>query len=239
MKLNKKIVLLIVLALFLALTSCTRQASTAPVASPEAEGEVPFPFDTESPEEGFAAAFATQTAIAQAPVDAPTATPETVTPTEGGEAAVPTEETGGAPDAQETTEAPATEAGGGVTAPAVPTPVVERPTTYTLQRGEWPLCIARRFDLDVASFFSANGMNMNSKPGAGTVLTIPASGNWDTATYGARSLKEHPTTYTVASGDSVYTIACKFGDVAPESILAVNNLTSASDLQVGATITIP
>lgn len=239
MKVNKKIVLLVVFALFLALTSCTRQASTAPVASPEAEGDIPFPFDTESPDEGLVATIGTQTAIAQAPVEIATATLEAPPPTEGGEAAAPPAETGGEPDAQETPEAPDTEEGSGVNAPAVPTPVVERPTTYTLQRGEWPLCIARRFDLDVSSFFSANGLSMNSKPGAGTVLNIPASGNWDSATYGARSLKDHPTTYTVAAGETVYSIACKFGDVAPESILAVNNLTGASDLQTGATINIP
>jgi LysM repeat protein len=79
---------------------------------------------------------------------------------------------------------------------------------------------------------------MNSKPAVGFVLKIPASGTWS-ANYGARSLKSHPATYTVVSGDTVYTIACRYGDVAPEQILAANGLSSASDIKAGMKINIP
>jgi LysM repeat protein len=116
--------------------------------------------------------------------------------------------------------------------------VVSRPTTYVLQKGEWPICIARRYNLDLSSFFANNGMNMNSKPAAGTTLRIPSSGTWS-ANYGARPLKQHPATYTVVAGDTIFTIACRYGDVAPEAILAVNNLSNASDVKAGMTLQIP
>jgi len=90
----------------------------------------------------------------------------------------------------------------------------------------------------LSSFFAANGLNMNSKPAAGTTLKIPASGTWS-ASHGSRSLKSHPATYTVVSGDSVYSIACRYGDVTPEAILAVNGLGSAADVTTGMTLNIP
>lgn len=124
------------------------------------------------------------------------------------------------------------------TAAAVSVPDIVRPTTYTLQKGEWPICIARRFNLDISSFFSQNGLTMNSKPGVGTVLKIPSTGTWS-SNYGARALKTHPATYTVVSGDTVYTIACRYGDVSPEQILAANSLSSASDIKSGMKLNIP
>ena len=135
---------------------------------------------------------------------------------------------------------PAQEGGGQaeVVAQAVNTPVIERPGTYSLQKGEWPICIARRYNLDLGTFFAANGLNMNSKPAAGTSLKIPSGGSWS-ANYGARALRQHPTSYTVAGGDSVYSIACYFGDVDPASILAVNGFANASDIKTGQTIKIP
>lgn len=237
MKVYMRVAVLVAIVLSLALTACNRSASVPPVTTPTSSDQLPFPIGTGDP----AANFATQTAIAgeQLPPALPTNTPEvlvaTNTPTEGG-AEQPTD-----PSAPVATEDP--NAGGGTggdvpTAPLAPTPVVTRPETYTLQRGEWPLCIARRFDLDVTTFLSANGMNMNSQPAAGTTLRIPATGNWNPA-FGSRALRQHPTTHTVAAGENVYNIACKYGDVTPEAILAVNGLSSATDLQVGATINIP
>ncbi len=116
----------------------------------------------------------------------------------------------------------------------IPTPT--RPATYTLQPGEWPLCIARRYNLDINAFFEANGLTMNSRPAAGTVLKIPQGGAWSA---GERALKPHPTQYTVNAGDTVYSIACEFGDVFPESIIAANNLQSPYTLTPGQVLQIP
>jgi LysM repeat protein len=235
MKAHSKVVLLVAVILLLAVSACTRQAAprTATVP-PTAAGEVEFPFTT--PVEGAVAEFGTQTAAARTPqVIIATETPvpqegQTGTEGQGGvvvEIATPQPE----------------ESGGGIepVAPveiAVATPVVERPASYTLQNGEWPICIARRYDVDMSALLSANGMNMNSKPSAGTTLRIPASGSWNPA-HGNRALMAHPVNYTVPAGETIYRIACKFGDVTPEGILAVNGLASAADLQAGATILIP
>jgi LysM repeat protein len=121
-------------------------------------------------------------------------------------------------------------------APIVQTPVLERPATYALQKGEWPICIARRYDLNLDSFFAANGLTMNSRPAVGTVLKIPATGNWNS---GERSLKSHPASYTVRAGDTIYTIACDFGDVDPNAIVIVNNLVAPYTLQAGQVLQIP
>lgn len=233
MKPYSKIVLLVVLVLLLPLTACTRQATTKAV-NPTATGEAPFPFTTPAtPGAGGVLEFGTQTAIARTPqVLIATNTPEA-----GGEVPPATD-----PGAAAPTEDPA--AGGGIApteappAPAVATPVLERPGTYTLRAGEWPICIARRYNLDIPTFFAQNGLNMNSKPSAGTSLQIPSSGTWN-PTYGSRTLAAHPTSYVVKSGDSVYKIACSFGDVSPEAILAVNGLSSANDVQAGMTLQIP
>jgi LysM repeat protein len=220
MQKNFKIILLVALALLLTLTACNRQASKAPVTVPTATGEAPFPFTTP----GDMTQFGTQTAIASTPGAGAAATPQVIIATETPQA-----------EAQPAQEQPAAQP---EAAQVINTPVIERPGTYSLQKGEWPICIARRYNLDIPSFFAANGLNMNSKPAAGTTLKIPSSGSWN-ASYGARALRQHPTTYTVASGDTVYTIACYFGDVDPASILAVNGFANASDVKTGQTIKIP
>lgn len=240
MKSYTKIVLLVAMTLFLTLTACTRQASKPPVAVPTATGEAPFPFITP----GGINIFGTQTAVAANPqaVGLLTTTPQvglsTGTPepgagqTGGGQVVTATPATsGGGPAVGE-------QSGGGIATVVINTPVITTPSTYTLKKGEWPICIARRYGLDIGALLAANGLTMSSKPGAGTTLTLPTNSPWNDA-YGSRALKAHPTTYTVGSGDSVYSIACNFGDVAPESILAVNGLSSPSDLKAGTTIRIP
>jgi LysM repeat protein len=119
----------------------------------------------------------------------------------------------------------------------VPTPV--RPSTYTLKSGEWLICIARRYNLDLSSFLSLNGYDMSSRPSSGISLKIPSTGTWSTEAYGKRSLKAHPTTYTASSGDTIYSIACEFGDVAPEQIITANNLTTPYTLTSGKILQIP
>lgn len=134
----------------------------------------------------------------------------------------------------EPTEEPPT-----VTPTHKPTATPGRPNTYTLKTGEWPVCIARRFNLDIEKFFKANNLNMQSRLNAGTVLTIPDSGTWNAASYGPRALHEHPTTYNAAAGETAQSIACYFGDVYPEAIFAENNLNPANGVQAGQTLKIP
>jgi LysM repeat protein len=228
MKAYTKILVLVAVAMILVLTACSRSASQAPTTA-SATPQVDFPFETQDP----VSAAATQTAIAGEPLPSqPTNTPQLIVATNTPEAVQQ-------PAADTPTEAPAAEQPAAPVNTAAPTLAVERPQTYTLSQGEWPICVARRYDLDLDSFFKLNGMNMNSKPSAGVTVKIPATGNWSAAQYGARTLKTHPVQHTVTAGQTINTIACQYGDVAPESILTANGLASASDVKVGMTINIP
>jgi LysM repeat protein len=109
------------------------------------------------------------------------------------------------------------------------------PATYTLQEGEYPFCIARRFDVNQNELLSLNNLYANSFFYAGQELQIPQTGNpFD----GERTLHEHPTTYKILEGDTLYTIACYFGDVSPDMI-ALQNTLSTYDLPVGEVLVIP
>lgn len=131
-----------------------------------------------------------------------------------------------------------------VPAPPVPTetPVVYvqatpggPPATYTLQKGEFPFCIARRFNVDINELLAINGLSSNSYTYAGQVLQLPQTGN---PFVGERALKPHPDYYQIQSGDTLNTIACSYGDVSPDMIALQNNLTE-SNFAPGDVIIIP
>ena len=110
------------------------------------------------------------------------------------------------------------------------------PASYTLQKGEFPFCIARRFNVNQTELLALNGLTLDSKPGVGFTLRIPQTGNHFVT---ERSLKSHPTTYTVSAGDTIYTVACKFGDVSPDMIALANGLDSPYTLSSGQQLSIP
>jgi LysM repeat protein len=119
----------------------------------------------------------------------------------------------------------------------VPTPEeMVVPSTYSLQKGEFPYCIARRFNVDVDSLLSANNLARGSLYAEGLTLTIPKNAP---EFKGERSLLTHPVTYTVLGGDTFYKIACRYGDVYPEEIASVNNLSLSDTLQPGMELSIP
>lgn len=108
----------------------------------------------------------------------------------------------------------------------LPTDTLTRPTSYTLQKGEFPYCIARRFNVHPQDLLTLNGLS--SAAGQvyhpGLVLQIPQTGRPFPA---ARALRTHPTTYTVPDSQAtVYKVACYFGDVDPQAIMQQNGLTS-------------
>ena len=111
-----------------------------------------------------------------------------------------------------------------------------RPSTYTLQSGEFPYCIARRFNVDPEQLLSVNGLLDGQTLYPGKVLTIPQTGTFP----GNRMLRNHPTTYTVASSnETLYSIACLFGDVDPSSIASANGLSVGAALTSGQQLSIP
>lgn len=228
MKKSRIFTLLLLVALALLLAACKLPASTPPPAAkgatPTAANNQPVPATEDAMQ--VLEIIATQTAIAAQAGGGGEPTP---LPTEQ----PPAQE----PQPTETAPAPATEVTPVAPVAVQPTPVVNVPTSYALQKGEFPFCIARRFNVNQNELLALNGLSAGqSYYTPGTVLKIPQTGKpFD----GTRALRAHPTTYTVKSGESLYDIACYFGDVAPEAILAVNGLGSAADVKAGQTLQIP
>jgi peptide/nickel transport system permease protein len=118
-----------------------------------------------------------------------------------------------------------------------PLPTTSQPTTYTLQRGEYPYCIARRFNVDPGELLLLNGMSDQGTFYEGMVLQLPQTGK---PFPGERMQMRHPVIYTVSrANETIYTIACEFGDVDPEVIAQANGLSLGSVLSIGQTLNVP
>lgn len=118
----------------------------------------------------------------------------------------------------------------------VPTATPGLPATYTIQQGEWCYCLARRFNILAGTLIAANPACATGSIPPGSVLTIPqGAAPWD----GVRALVAHPASYTVRANDTIYTIACYYGDVDPNAIIYANSLQSPYTLTVGQILNIP
>ena len=214
MKKNFAIIALIIV-LSLTLAACNRSLSTPPAEVPptaEPVNEDPFPIDAPSD----APTDAPKELVAETPVA--TVAADSAQPTAVHEAEVPT----AVPPVP--TQAPI----------IVDTPVV--PASYILQQGEFPYCLARRFNVDPNTLLSVNGLSPEAWVSPGTTLSIPTGSTWSGA---PRERMSHPATYTVKSGDTIYSIACAFGDVFPEGIAQANNMQPPYALTVGQSLQIP
>lgn len=229
-QMSKKVwlVILIAVALAVALSACQKSASNAPVTTPTATGNFPFP--TPIPDDALKNVLAgTQTAVAMTKPGGPT--PSATAP-----AAVSLTKAPVATNPQATQTPVPVQPTATMPAVVVPTATPGHPSTYTLQKGEFPFCIARRYNLNIATVLSINGLNINSKPAVGAVLKLPAETGWDA---GNRALIPHPATYTVIDGDTIYAVACAYGDADPNAIIAANSLKSPYDLTAGQSLQIP
>jgi LysM repeat protein len=112
------------------------------------------------------------------------------------------------------------------------------PASYTLQKGEFPFCIARRYNVDPFELLDLNGLALDQIFYAGRVLVMPTSGAPFPTTL---ALHFHTPTYTVTSSEeTLRTIACYFGDVDPAALATANGLASAdAPLTIGMVLTIP
>lgn len=239
------------------ITACTQSLSQAPAATPTLlpTGLFVSPMPSaENPmamiEEFAKQTAAAQTAIAGGGTPAAPGTPGTpgtpqanvtgtvLTPQTG---ITPTPGTNLTPSTPTNANAvPTTPVASGLTPAAntnvTPLPAGVKPATYTLRDGEFPYCIARRYNVDPDALLQASGLTSPDIYYAGLTLTIPQSGAFP----GSRNLANHPTTYTVTSSDeTVYSIACKFGDVDPSSIISANPNVSTGTLTAGQTLNIP
>lgn len=209
---------LIVMALFVALFlgACTRAASSASDST-----DIPL----EDPIEAIFSVGATLTAQAGGGIGVPTSGTEGIGGGEGeglGTTATPTSPVATATPTEISTAAPVED--------------LAVPSSYTLQKGEFPFCIARRFNINVDTLLNANGLSKNGVFNPGLTLTIPQSAG---PFAGTRALLAHPAQYTVVSGDTFHRIACKYGDVWPENIAQANSLDINDPLSAGQTLQIP
>lgn len=208
-RMTKLAVALAVCAAFV-IGACTRSASTPPAS-------------TETGEEGSGTGLTSQQMTMEA-VRSDLLT-QTAQAEEGGmeEATATPEPT----SADETTEAPTETAA---------TATVGVPSSYTLKQGEHPYCIARRFDVDPNQLLSVNGLDRSTVASPGLTLTIPSgTGGFPPP----RALREHPATYTVQAGDTIYGVACLYGDVDPIAIAEANGLSEPYELTAGTNLSIP
>jgi len=220
------IFLLIGCIIVLTMASCERPASKAPVPEATSSGDLPFPLPTS---DNAMKVILTQTAIARNITNPVAAVPTNTPPV-----AVQPADTEAPPPTPEPPQATATLAS---TAVPVPPATPGHPATYTLQDGEHPYCIARRFNVDPGELLSINGLGANPLLDPGTEIKIPTTGS--TWSVGERSLLAHPSTWTVDPGDTIYYIACQYGDVDPNAIAIANGLQSPFSLTVGQVLHIP
>ena len=212
-----RIIIFSLLALSLVLAGCQRSASKAPDITPGVVEENSSPL---SVDDQILAATATADAIRQ-DFNMPTQLVPNAQGTQVAITAIPP------------TPIPS------VTPTNQPTPTLlplTRPTSWTIHGGETVFCIARRFDLDPDEILSMNGLNAYSMLQIGDVLQLPQSGSW---TGGDRKILDHPDTWEVSSGETVYGIACAYGDVWPEHIIQANGLSEPYDLSGISSLVIP
>jgi len=221
MKKSRFLIINMLVIISFLLTACSRPAST------------PIP---EAPEEGTPVSSNEQleaylTAVAE----------QTVSANQGGgtggganatdEAAMGTATAGGPSGTQGATEEVEP------TATATPFEVDhDIPDTYELKKGEFPYCIARRYNVDIGTLLAINGLDKGQNYYPGLKLKIPKDGK---KFQGNRMLRTHPTKYTSSSGDTFYSIACLFGDVFPSDIANANGMSAKDSIPSGKELKIP
>jgi LysM repeat protein len=233
METKRYLMIAITLVMALLLAACVRPASESPSenATPTTVGDFPLPGTNDDVMSELEKA-ATQTLMAMQGSGTPI--PTEIPPTESSTGEQAPTATLLSQDVQATVAAAAVT--GVPTAVSFPTATPGIPTSWTLQAKEFPYCIARRFDVNPNEMLRLSGLSTNSTYYAGMVLKIPQTGN---KFPGNTTLLPHPDTYTVRSGDTIYSIACKYGDADPYAIAAANGLASPYHISPGQTLQIP
>ncbi|MBQ4512318.1 MAG: LysM peptidoglycan-binding domain-containing protein [Anaerolineaceae bacterium] len=114
-------------------------------------------------------------------------------------------------------------------------------TTYTMQRGDFLICLGRRFNVSLNQLMAQNGISTPDELGVGDTVLLPRNPSpWSLMDgYGNQRLIMHPTTYITQEGDTLFSIACSYGDVLPEDIAVQNRLVLGEPLPAGLNILIP
>lgn len=130
------------------------------------------------------------------------------------------------------------------------TPVGQRPKTYTIKRGDTISAIAARYGLSTSSLLALNKLKSTSIIYPGQVIKLSGSSISITPVSQVDPI-DPPSTppvstpapvidnrYTIRSGDTVTSIAARFG-VTVDAILAANGLSRSSIIYAGRTLVIP
>ncbi len=245
-KQNGMTVVFILVITTVLLSACTQSLSSAPAATPTLipDGLFVSPFPSVENPMAMIEEFAKQTAAAQTTVanGGTPATPGVVvtatTPIAAITGTVTTPESGVIVTATSTAVVINTPTNAIAQPASTAVPAGVRPASYTLQSGEFPYCIARRFNVDPDELLALSGLSsaQANSLSAGTVLKIPQSGAFP----GSRVWHNHPDTYTVDfSSETIYGVACYYGDIDPNTIASANGLSVSASLTVGQQLKIP
>ncbi|MDQ1544525.1 MAG: hypothetical protein QOK08_2163 [Actinomycetota bacterium] len=137
-------------------------------------------------------------------------------------------------------------------APSTTTTTTSTPASYTVKSGDTVSAIAARYHLSTASLLTLNGLTSKSLIFPGQVLKLTGTAVASTPApapttpVAAPPATSAPTTststsstkYTIKSGDTLTSIAKKYG-VTVTAILQANGLSSSSIIYAGRTLVIP
>lgn len=235
---KKSVFVLISALMMLAFVTVGCERSYAPIEEGDVSQATPtveFPEALPSDMDGFFEdGMQTLTAIASG-----------AAPTESGPTPLaPTTETPNAADdpaSPSATVATSAESTLPVMATSTNTPVVSsgNQSKYTLKKGEFPYCIARRFNVDPSELLNLNGLSNEQARSLqpGLTLNIPQGGKVFPP---PRYLITHPKdNYKVPQSMTVYAVACLFGDVDPSAIISANTIVDINNIPAGTLLKIP
>lgn len=111
-------------------------------------------------------------------------------------------------------------------------------TSYTVQPGDTLYAIAGRFGTTVEAIVAANGISNPNIIHVGQVLTIPGEGGPAPTPPPPGGGGGGTGTYTVQPGDTLSSIARRFGTTWPE-LAALNNISNPNVIHVGQVLQVP
>lgn len=119
-------------------------------------------------------------------------------------------------------------------------PPIAKTTVHTVQAGESLTSIARKYNTTIQDVSALNGLSVTDGVLIGQKLKVPAGIKPTQATTKAepKTTSAEQVKYTIASGDSLTSVANKY-NVSVEALAAANNLPTDAGLIRGKTLIIP
>ncbi len=117
-------------------------------------------------------------------------------------------------------------------------------TRHTVRRGETLATVAKKYGVSTTSLAGANGLSSKSRLKAGATLTVPSSlaplsgahpdrpGSTETARSGRSTSKGKSGVHTVVRGDTLYSIARRYGTTV-DALRTANGLDANDPIKVG------